>query len=509
MDKLPRFLRCTVAAALSFAVFSLTACNIITINNPNGLDSVTENINIPPSSDTADTEPEITEETAENNINHVISHADKYTNEKLASRYLSSIQRKTFDGTPFFITTTNLELLMPPAADSEMNIKRLQRNQTVEDKFDISFIMSKSDISTILTEAINAYNSDSYYTDLLAIPINSVGMFAAQGILMNLNSLPYLDLSKPYFNYESISAASGGYETYAVTGEALFNPNDLYGLYFNKTLLRNTGIELPYQLVYDKKWTWDKFFEICSTVSGIDGDSPVYSYASSLTDERLIDSAYASMGEKYFISGTDRIPKIAFTENSSAKIIELIQNLIYDENRFVTDGENNPVSIFNTGKSVFLFDRLYVMEWIANSATNWGILPVPMENEYQGAYKNISADETLAFAVLGNNTSVEMVSLVMQGMMAASYGHITDVYMTEHMNNTVRDNDSLNMLEIIMNSAAYDFGTIFSSAYNEINLAGRQTIYNAVYGKAGISYSLGRYAPAAENLLNQKFAMYD
>lgn len=52
------------------------------------------------------------------------------------------------------------------------------------------------------------------------------------------------------------------------TGEITVSDNDAaFVILFNKELHEAYNLEDPYQLVYDGKWTMDKFAELCKTVT--------------------------------------------------------------------------------------------------------------------------------------------------------------------------------------------------------------------------------------------------
>ena len=98
------------------------------------------------------------------------------------------------------------------------------------------------------SDEFDVYLANSYQT----FPI------AADGMFIDLYTVPALDFEKPYWSDGFIETASINGRLYLVTG-----PMSL-GFYrylminvFNKNMFERAGIEMPYKAVLDGKWTLD------------------------------------------------------------------------------------------------------------------------------------------------------------------------------------------------------------------------------------------------------------
>lgn len=468
-------------------IWSCTGCGIIIINDMTETSEVTDSdtVETQTPSDTGDSKTDIPDD--ENHETTDSETEENLPNDILARKYLLSVQRKKFNNITFIITTTDTETIAPQTITSDMSEARIERNQQIEKRFEVELVTRNADINTIYESTKNAVLSDTYYTDLLAIPQYNLGVFYASGLLMNIKNLPYISLTSPYFNQSSVDAASGGFGVYGVSGEAVFNPNRMAGIYMNKNLIREAEIELPYQSVYDGTWTWETLYSISSQVtSSLNSDTGtenIHSITSMLNDETTSNLIFSSSGEKYMSSKAMSIPSVGFSAESVSKQIDTITIYLNDGNRYSGD-EQSSLAQFNNGNSVFMIARMYVMSWMTNSKTDWGVLPLPKKSEEQQGYNTLADSNALMFSVPSNSNNVDAASVILQAMNAASYKQITDKFITYYMNSVVRDNDTVNMLEIIMDTQVFDFALMFGNAYSSVKDGTVSAVYRAANGES-------------------------
>ncbi len=92
---------------------------------------------------------------------------------------------------------------------------------------------------------------------------------------------------------------------------------------------------------------------------------------------------------------------------------------------------------------------------------------MPKESE-EDSYRTLVSNNELIFTVPANHKNGEMVSVVLSALNAGSYGHLYDEYIEHSMIHVLRDNDSINMLDLILDTAAFDFSLAFGNAYPTI-----------------------------------------
>ena len=95
---------------------------------------------------------------------------------------------------------------------------------------------------------------------------------------------------------------------------------------------------------------------------------------------------------------------------------------------------------------------------------DFGILPLPKFDENQSEYYNpVSADSTTSVCIPVSGTKPECTGLAVEAMAAESVSTLTEAYYTiNFQNKSLRDEESIEMTKIILNSRSYDLGSMFN-----------------------------------------------
>lgn len=445
------------AFAAAFSLLSSTGCSLLVNSDISGL---------------FQDKPKETEAAVETGVPETTTPFTPYESETdydaLGRSYLNSLPKLTFNSTSFFITTPDRSYISPDVLSTSMSQKAYERNQLLEERYDITLFTSIANADTIYEECKLANSSGTYYTDFMMLPLYMLGTFRAAGILENLRSLPYLDMSSPYFYSESVEMCSAGYDTWGIAGHASTAPTDFSAVYFNREMVEEMGMELPYAKVLDGSWTWDAYFTYTDALqqyNALNGTSH-YTSTTQYTASRLPDMLYVSLGNSFVNSGEMLIPAISFTEDMVAEVLNT-SNRIYKDPMAITSDSANASAVFSEGRSLFFIDYVYVADWITNAVDNWGVLPLPKATE-DADYRTLVANTSLVFTIPAGTVNNEMASVVLSAMNALSYHQLYDEYVNHAMIYTLRDNSSVNMLDIIFDTPAFDFSLSVGNAYPNI-----------------------------------------
>lgn len=426
---------------------------------------------------------------------------------ELAIEYLGSLPERDYEGSVFFITTPSSDYIAPSDTTSAVSRLAVERNAIVEEKLGVKLITSVDTADNILAELKNAIAADTYYTDLIMLPIYQVGTYRAEDTLLNMRTIPFFDIDQPYFYKESSDMTSGGYATYAVAGDASISPSSFSAVYFNTTILDSAGVdkEKIYSWAKNGEWTWDKMFVCAEAVRALNDDGVnYYTITSQNNAQRLPDLVFKSTGNDFIAAERRKVPQIGFTVEGAQDAMDIISR-IYNDDRAITDSTAGAAGIFSGGESAFLVEYLYVMSWLTNSAADWGIVPIPSE-DVGDDYRTLIANNELIFAIPKNHTNTEFAAMTLAALNAASYGYIHDEYVEYSMINLLRDNGSVNMLSIILDTASFDFALAFGNEYSQI----ADSTYKLIR-KCAKTNDLDKYyetaAEKANSILKQEFGL--
>lgn len=446
-------------------LFTLPSCGFIIIN-----DISSENESEQGGTDTSATDKDPEAESG------YTKYEDGESKRDLARAYLEELPDRYYDGAAFFITTPSTDYISPDETGEAVSKLAHERNREVEEMLGITIVTTVRDAGTMLEELKQAEKSGMYYTDLFMIPIYMIGQYRAEDVLLNMRSIPFFDIDKPYFNKASSDMTSGGYSTYGVAGHASISPSSLSAVYMNKSILAEAGVDVSeiYKSAADGDWTWDMLLACTDTLRDLNGEkkasdesfSGYYTITAQKTASRLPDLIFKAAGNDFIKTGKRKVPSIGYSLHTVEGTVELIKT-IYNDEYAITYESAGAIKPFSEGRSAFLIDYLDVMEALTGSATEFGLLPLPKLEE-KDSYRTLVANTELVFAIPKGHTNTEYAGITLSALNAASYGYIYDEYVDYSMMNYLRDNESIGMLDMILDTAEFDFALAFGNAYPEI-----------------------------------------
>lgn len=424
--------------------------------------------------------------------------------EESAERLDGMVYRYLGKSSVIIATAVSPELICPSGeTESEVVAARILTANAVEEKFDTRIIANSISRYEILDEAKEAYASDMYFADLIAIPQTMVGEFYAAGILANMNSLPFTDYSQPYYYEQLNRSAVLGNAQLAVSGAASFDPDGLACVYFDRDILGNE----PYSLVESGDWTLDKYRELARLADSIDG---VSGHGSSFDRDGYIDTMSAAMGLEYVTNVKGQLPTLDYMNDYSMSaraesIVDKLYALIFSDKTY---DQNASLEGFSSGSLILYTDTLSAAEKLADSSTAWGILPMPKYDQAQLEYCSpISADSPV-FCALANTPNAETSGLILEALNLASYEYIEDIYFSQLRDRCLRDNSSINMLGIILENPCSDFTKMTASGFSQLAAASYEAVRSAVTSSASLETIYKRYSSAAEKELSKSTVIY-
>lgn len=140
--------------------------------------------------------------------------------------------------------------------------------------------------------------NDSTY-DAVAGYSMAIASLAADGMLVDLNSTEYFDMTKPWWSQNLMAQSSVNGKLYFASGDISTTLTYMmYAMYFNKDIMAANNIEEPYDLVLDGKWTLDKLLELSTGVyQDLNGDGQ-----KKVDDDMFGLETYAVYVDPYFYS---------------------------------------------------------------------------------------------------------------------------------------------------------------------------------------------------------------
>ena len=343
-----------------------------------------------------------------------------------------------------------------------LNDATYQRNMYLEDNFGftinagVSADSSLTEINTLILAGDDTY--DAYF------PMGRQAASAAQSqLLIDLNTLQYLDLDADCWNQMFLDSLTFGDKQYYAAGAISTNSYDAVRVFmFNKDLLSELQLEDPYQLVRDGKWTFDKFNELAvNGASDINGDTTM-----SLDDQwgmawqESIGGMifYFGMGEEIASTDDDGYPMVSVGSERSIEVYERISAMLQNKQAFYLGADEDILTIFSDGRSLFFTEVLEACNRLRTSNVNFGVIPSPKYDENQEKYiQYVDAWCISPIVVPVNTSNADRTGFIIQAMAEASAKFLTDPYYDLVLTGkALRDDESAEMLDIIVNNFVMD-----------------------------------------------------
>ena len=387
---------------------------------------------------------------------------------------------RDFNGADFiFLTATDITGGEMTAMDSEEVSDPLEssvhlRTQYVEERFGVKISDYKrhyadtyNAIYTSVSAQDNAFNA-CYGFITWMLPL------AANGCFTEFGNIPYLDLSKEWWDQGAKKAFSIGNRLFYMTGDANMFYNDYtWVLYFNKGILKDIQEDEPYGLVDSGDWTVDEMFRLgVRAVKNLDSDptvDPEYDRVGMVTHQYTANALVYGCNELFFRKNEDDIPEISFDserfENVCGKITGIFHNdsFMYDTTDINGNGANIE-QVFTSDRALFCGEVLQCARRYRGMETDFGILPYPKYDTAQKDYVTYSLEMVYPVAVPSyfSGAGLEDAGIILEAMHSASHGSLVKAYFDAALTSKrfLRDGRSEDMLKIIFDTRCYPLATM-------------------------------------------------
>jgi len=386
----------------------------------------------------------------------------------------------TFGGYKFRIINTKPDsvtwLLTQVTANEEtgdvFNDAVYRRNRQIEARYDIEiFEIVANDPGDAKAKAQKSAKSGGDDYDLIFAYIGDSLNMAQAGLLYEINSVPYIDLTKPWWDKDVANDLSFSKRLYGVAGDLCFaHYSAVMPMFFNKKMLADFGLESPYQLVKDGKWTLDKFADMSKGASvDLDGNgkwdqNDQYGFMS--LNFLVYPSFMLSAGEKFVRKDADDVPYFAAGSPRFVDVYEKIVDILNagDHRFFDADAAGNHrfQDFMFPGNQVLFWHEL--MNWskiLRDMESDFGIIPTPKYDEAQEIYYSRVFNATM-MAIPVTVTDIEREGIILEALCAESYKSVKPVYYDTMLKTKIsRDEESGEMLDIIFANRVYDMGYLY------------------------------------------------
>ena len=354
-----------------------------------------------------------------------------------------------------------------------LNDAVFRRNRRMEEQF--GFTLAHIDVAgpgparDMAQRSIQAASDDF---DLAMMQPGHALSLAQEGMLEMLDSVPHIDLSAPWWDGDMVRDFSIGNRVFFASSDATFNHySATMGIFFNKQMHAELGLDDPYELVNEGRWTLDRFGEMGrAALRDLDGDG-VFDH----NDQWGLVSfphVYAiailgGIGARYVVKDADDLPE--FNLNTEGFISRFHTAFDILTEGWLFNPQPPPAAVDPIHRDMFLNNRALFWIDLLNWATvlramdnDFGILPAPKLDEQQEHHiSGVGLPHVMTIPV--TTADLERTGIILEALSAESRRSTLTVYYDTMLVNQImnRDEESAEMLDIIFANRVYETGRQF------------------------------------------------
>ncbi len=383
---------------------------------------------------------------------------------------------------------SNFEVVSEGENGEIVNDAVYRRNSTITEKYNVS-------IETITIEDTNAQSTEMYTAltknimsgedaaEMFFIAQRDAGKIITNGYSYDMNNLPYVDYTQPYWNQHAVNDLTLEGVLYLCNSDfSLVDKKRTYILAYNRDMLHEYSDLNLEDMVHNGTWTYDQFIKLCSAVSrDLNGDGVFDGY-----DQWGVglDSVHAYCGFLVGMNGrlvTKDADGMPVSNIDSAKTVE-IANLLYDTqhlsklNSFqcgavpwkrpeITNNNQWSGYLYKHGQSLFNVTFPQALPtYSADCEFDYGVIVWPKYNEAQEDYYTF-ADKwgCVLFGVPYIAQNTELAGFMLEVL--SGYSTETTLEAYYEISCKVKytyDETSADMLDVSLKSLTFDLGAIFN-----------------------------------------------
>ncbi|MBO5218144.1 MAG: hypothetical protein J6C52_01860, partial [Clostridia bacterium] len=323
-----------------------------------------------------------------------------------------------------------------------------------------------------------------YAYDAAYLPVCFKPGIITDGYLLDLNELPGLHLDGEYWDSVLNSSLTLDGKLFAASGPLQFCTLEFSDvLLFNENMFTNYKLEFPYQLVRDGKWTLDEFYKYVSACTQLNGDESFAfkeggSAVWGIAGHHDLPYALSYGAGCYLVKTEGDSFKLGIEDERFFNASETIAKIFTTSDGHVLWGaaEAEPsgyTNVFRADRGAFITCELKSAVVLRDMKSTFGLLPMPKYDAQQKNYQTAVSYNSTFLTVPKTQNDPERTGVILDALTYESYHDVLPIYYDVMVSQKgLRNEDSIEMLDIIYNTRGIEFTNIFGitnsfvSSYN-------------------------------------------
>ena len=392
---------------------------------------------------------------------------------------VAALPQKDFGGYEFTIMDRNSEHTpwhtYDVYAESEtgdaINDAVFQRNRLIEEHFNIK--IKEEGVYGPVDNMQKLIIAGDDTIDVFTDGLNALTKLTTGNMLYDINDIAEIQFDQPWWDQQIRTELSIGGKCFFATGDISIMDNEgTWCILFNKKLIEDYDLDNPYALVEGGTWTIDKMYEMAKAVAkDVDGDGKMTGadQFGFLTEVYNIYALWVGGNNMIIQKDADDMPVSAMLNERAAAVYDKVLTMQFDTSVSAVAGSavfpaySDMNVCFTEGRGLFDYGAMALISDFRESETDFGILPSPKLDEAQEMYRNtFSPYNMTAYAIPATAADPSRTGMILESMAQVSQHILTPAYMDVSLKGKfVRDEESEDMIELVLATRSYDLGAIF------------------------------------------------
>ena len=289
----------------------------------------------------------------------------------------------------------------------------------------------------------------------------SMANFSLEGYFENLCEIPYLNFDKPWWPKFTMDSLTVNGRAYLFSNNISYEfMSDTRVMFFNKKIITDMNLDMPYELVYDGKWTLDRMGEMsASAYVDLNGNSEIDEGDRFGFVNQMWYAYLEAFNLESYCEGSDGNLSYVFDTDKYQKIIDSFHSMTFSNGGLFNE---NAVNIFSEGKALFTYQMLDCATTdFSQSDVQYGILPMPKLDENQSQYYGGMTDRPYGVPVTAHE-NIDKIGLIIEALSAEGYKNVYPAYFEQALKARYSDQtDDANMIDIVCGNDILAFSYIY------------------------------------------------
>lgn len=338
----------------------------------------------------------------------------------------------------------------------------------------LNFVFEKGDYSArkdFVSYAAKSINASEGAYDLVAHYSLAASLGAMQNLYQNLLEVPNLNLEKPWWPGDIVEATKIGGKVYFATGDiaptVLYN---IFGIFFNRTILEANHFEDPYKLVKEGKWTFDRLSEMSiglyadvnNNQVADEGDRFGFAFRNANNIDPFFYAAGLTIVDKN--SDGDFILSESFIGEKAATWLDTLCAFLHNNNDVILLSGESPT--FPSGQALFYGGHLeYAIQSLRDVEFGYGVVPLPKYDAAQERYYSIVGMPYSMYTIPVDTKDPARAGALLEALASDAYRNASPaIFETAFKIKYAESAETGEMYDLIRDSLVYDVGRTFGDS---------------------------------------------